>query len=188
LANFILATGKIMELKNQNVVSLDYELFVNGKLIEKTDTNHPFIFITGSGNVLPKFEENVLRSPVNGHFEFQLSAEEAYGPVRSEAIVDLPMNIFEMDGQTTEDLLVIGKRIPMQDSNGNHLIGEVVNVGKESVRMDFNHPLAGNNLHFKGKVLDIRQATHEEVLHGHIHGNHSCDGCVDPDCHGNTSC
>lgn len=176
-----------MVQRKKNVISLEYELFVNGKLVEKTHKLNPFSFITGTGHVLSKFEENIIQSSVNGQFDFHLSVDEAYGPIRSEAIVDIPVGVFEIEGQSPDDFLVKGNSIPMQDSNGNHLNGVVVDVGKDVVRMDFNHPLAGNNLHFKGMVLSIREATDEEILHGHVHEYHDCDDCSDPDCHSRTS-
>ena len=71
----------------------------------------------------------------------------------------------------------------MQDASGNHMNGIIVEVEKEHVRMDFNHPLAGNDLRFKGRILDIRQATEDEIHHGHVHEASSCDNCEDPDCH-----
>ncbi len=116
-----------------------------------------------------------------------MNVDEAYGPVRPEAIVEIPVGAFEIEGQSPDDLLVKGNSIPMQDSNGNHLNGVVMDVGKDIVRMDCNHPLAGSNLHFKGMVLSIREATDEEILHGHVHDHHDCDDCTDRDCNSRTS-
>jgi FKBP-type peptidyl-prolyl cis-trans isomerase SlyD len=74
----------------------------------------------------------------------------------------------------------------MMDSQGNRLTGVVLDIGEEQIKMDFNHPLAGNDLHFKGQVLQIREATEDELRHGHAHEHHNCDDCNDPDCHTGT--
>jgi FKBP-type peptidyl-prolyl cis-trans isomerase SlyD len=172
-----------MEDKKHNVISLEYELYVNGKLIEKTDTSHPFSFLTGTGCVLPRFEENIIQSNINEHFSFELTAEEAYGPVRPEAIVKVPAERLQPDGQTIVKGMNIGDSIPMQDSQGNHLTGVIREIGNDFVLMDFNHSLAGNALRFNGRILHIREATEDEIVHGHLHDQHNCDDCSDPDCH-----
>jgi len=171
-----------MESGENQVISLSYELFVNDELIEKTETGRPFSFLTGAGNVLPKFEENLSTLKKDEIFNFRLSAEEAYGPVREDAIVNVPIKAFDVNGKTDPEMLVVGRQIPMQDASGNRLNGIVMEVAKEHVRMDFNHPLAGNDLRFKGKIVDIRQATEEEIHHGHVHDATNCENCEDPDC------
>ena len=67
-------------------------------------------------------------------------------------------------------MLQEGNFIPMADSEGNHLQGKIVSVGDETVKMDFNHPLAGMDMHFNGKVIGVRDASAEEIAHGHVHG------------------
>jgi FKBP-type peptidyl-prolyl cis-trans isomerase SlyD len=60
----------------------------------------------------------------------------------------------------------------MSDNDGNRLVGQVLEVNEEFVKMDFNHPLAGTNLHFEGVILEVRDASQEELEHGHVHGEH----------------
>ncbi len=67
----------------------------------------------------------------------------------------------------------------MQDASGNKLTGIVQKISTENVTMDFNHPLAGNKLFFKGKIIEIREATEEELTHDHAHYPGSCEGCED---------
>jgi FKBP-type peptidyl-prolyl cis-trans isomerase SlyD len=87
-----------------------------------------------------------------------------------DAIIDLDKSIFMVDGKIDDEMLAIGNVIPMRDDQGHMLQGIVVSVTADSVRMDFNHPMAGNTLHFTGNVLDVREATAEEISHGHAHG------------------
>ncbi len=175
----------MMETVINHVISLSYELFIKDELIEKTDTDHPFAFLTGAGNVLPKFEETLSKLKKDETFDFNLSSDDAYGPIREEAVINVPMTAFEVNGKADEEMLVVGQNIPMQDASGNRLNGMIMEVEKEHVKMDFNHPLAGNDLRFKGRILDIRQATEDEIHHGHVHNAHSCDNCNDPDCQDN---
>ena len=103
-------------------------------------------------------------------FDFSISAEDAYGNVDPNAIIQLPKSIFQAEGQTADDILQIGNFIPMTDDQGNRMQGLVVSIEGETVTMDFNHPLAEKTLMFQGKILKIREATPEEIAHGHVHG------------------
>ena len=84
-------------------------------------------------------------------------------------IVDIPKNIFE-GPDVPKDILQVGASLPMQDQEGNPMDGTVMEIGDETVKMDFNHPLAGEALNFKGSVVAIRDASQEELDHGHVHG------------------
>ena len=78
-----------------------------------------------------------------------------------------------------ENLLKEGNFVPMMDAEGRRLNGKVITIEAEAVQMDFNHPMAGNDLFFKGQVTEIREATEEELTHGHAHYPGSCEGCDD---------
>ncbi len=77
-----------------------------------------------------------------------------------------------VEGKIDPEMLRIGNVIPMQDNQGNPLEGLVIGVDEASVKMDFNHPMAGKTLHFAGTIIDLRDATEEELSHGHVHGAH----------------
>ncbi len=173
-----------MIVEKNRVVSLSYELKVDGKTIETVGADSPLMFLFGVGNLLPKFEENLDGLKINDTFDFELFAHDAYGPVKDEAIVDVPLKAFEVDGNIDRDLLKEGNMIPMLDQSGNRLNGKIVSYDEEFVTMDFNHPLAGNDLHFNGTIVEIREATQDEIEHGHVHSPDSCKDCSDPDCHG----
>ncbi len=171
-----------MVVSQNKVVSLTYELRVDsseGNIIESVDRNSPLTFIFGSGSLLPKFEDNLSGLKVGDNFSFDLSSEDAYGQYDENSIVQVPLHAFQIDGKIDYDLVKIGNKIPMQDSEGHRLTGVVKTVDTDSVTMDFNHPLAGNHLFFKGEITDIRQASEEEMMHGHAHGGCSCshEGC-----------
>ncbi len=164
-----------MNISQNKVVSLTYELRLGNKMgetVDMADNSAPLVFIYGTGSMLPKFESNLENLKVNDTFEFTLAPEDAYGDLISEAIVDLPLEIFKIDGKLDYDMLVVGNSIPMQDNEGHPLEGKIVEVNSENVKMDFNHPLAGKTLHFTGQIIDMREATPEELSHGHVHGPH----------------
>lgn len=158
-----------MNIAKDKVVSLSYELKVDGNLVDAAEAEKPFVFLYGHGQLLPLFEENIKNLTVGDSFEFMIPSKDGYGDVNEMAIIELPKSIFEVDGKIQDDLLVVGNRLPMRDSEGNALDGTVVEIKDEAVVMDFNHPLAGQDLNFTGKVIEIRDATPEEIEHGHVH-------------------
>lgn len=163
-----------MKISNQSVVSLSYILKQddgNGAVIEIAKESEPLVFIYGIGQMIPKFEENLNALQTGDLFEFTLASGDAYGEYEADAIIDLDKEIFSIDGVVDEEMLTIGNLIPMRDNHGNMLQGKVVNVAQDIVKMDFNHPMAGKNLHFSGKILDVRTASQEELDHGHVHGD-----------------
>ncbi len=175
-----------MEAAANRVVSIIYELRrndQNGEIVETLGKENPMTFLLGSGNLLPKFEEKLLGLKSGQSFKFVLSSEDAYGPVQETAVVDVPLSIFEVDGKTDTNLLQIGNVIPMMDREGRRLNGIVKIINTETVTMDFNHPMAGLSLHFNGEITEIREATEEELEHGHLHQSCGCSGgCGDGSC------
>jgi len=169
-----------MIAEKDSVVSIVYELregSKEGEIVESLNSSNPLTFIFGTGGLLPKFEENLNGLSTGDSFEFMLRSEHAYGPVVENAIVHVPKSVFEVDGKIDETLMQIGNMVPMMDAEGRRLNGKVIAVEGDAVRMDFNHPMAGNDLHFKGQVTEIRNATEEELSHGHVHGNGNECGC-----------
>lgn len=171
--NFLRNKTPIMS--QAKVISLTYVLRSGnsqGEIIETADENNPAQFLFGTGNLIPDFEYHVGHLNQGEGFEFIVQSDNAYGPVSEEAVVDLPKSIFIVDGELVQDMLVVGNVVPMRDQEGHPLNGKILEVGEDTVKMDFNHPLAGLNLHFKGEVLSTREATSEEVSHGHVHTGH----------------
>ena len=109
--------------------------------------------------LLPKFEEALDGKIAGDPFEFTLSPEEGYGTYNPKYLIELPLEAFAIDGKTATELLVVGRVLPMLNSEGQVVQGTVAAVGEKSVTMDFNHPMAGKTLHFTGKVETVRDAT-----------------------------
>jgi FKBP-type peptidyl-prolyl cis-trans isomerase SlyD len=163
-----------MKIENNKVVSVTYMLEANPdgqdkKHVETADASRPLTFLFGSGGLIPAFESNLFGKVTGDKFSFSIDAADAYGEIEAEALVDLPVDIFKVDGVVDMSMLQTGNIIPMSDRDGNRLDGKVVAISGESVKMDFNHPLAGHQLHFSGEVIEVREASEEEMAHGHAH-------------------
>jgi FKBP-type peptidyl-prolyl cis-trans isomerase SlyD len=164
-----------MKIELNKVVSLTYQLSVDDEhgqkeLVETVDKDHPMVFLYGLSGLPEQFEEELKGLEEGDAFHFSLDPEEGYGEFDPEAIVDLSMDIFAIDGSVDEEMLQEGNFIPMTDSEGNQMQGRVVAVNDNTVRMDFNHPLVGKYMHFNGQVIGVRDASNEEIAHGHVHG------------------
>ena len=169
-----------MEITKNKVVSLTYELRLNGsenEVIESVGINNPLTFIFGSGHLLQEFEKNLAGLKTGDTFDFNLASEDAYGNFDPASVIEIPITAFHIDGKVDHELVKPGNTVPMQDSEGNRLNGVVKSITDDKVSMDFNHPLAGNSLFFKGEVTDVREATEEELHHGHVHGKSNCSDC-----------
>lgn len=167
-----------MKIGKNKIVTLTYVLRrenEKGEIIQEVDDSKPFVHLFGAGSLLPAFEENLNNLEPGETFAFYLSADDAYGESSDKAIVELDRNIFEIDGQIDEEIVAVGKMIAMQDENGRPLDGKVLAIKDNTIIMDFNHPLGGQNLFFTGKIKEVREAAEEELSHGHVHGH---DGIV----------
>lgn len=156
-----------MKIAANKFVSVTYDLNVgegeDRELMEKATAEHPLNFIFGTGSMLEAFENALKGLEAGDTFNFSLAPEDAYGEYVDEHVLDLPRHIFEVDGKFDKDVIYEGNTVPMMDSNGNRLNGSVLSVGDDSVKMDFNHPLAGETLHFSGQVLDVHDPTEEDL-------------------------
>jgi FKBP-type peptidyl-prolyl cis-trans isomerase SlyD len=176
-----------MKIEKNKIVSLIYELRESnqeGRLIEALDEAKPLTFLYGTGRLLPVFESNIIELSSGDQFRFALSSEMAYGDKREDMIVNVPIAVFETDGKLNEEICQVGNEVPMMDTDGNPLNGIINEITDTYVRMDFNHPMAGQDLFFTGRIIEVREPTDHELSGT----NHSCSGCgsgnEQADCHG----
>jgi FKBP-type peptidyl-prolyl cis-trans isomerase SlyD len=156
-----------MKIQKNHVATITYILKgEDGELIQETTPDNPFRFIHGVGQVLPAFDSELEGKVAGDKFEFRLDSEEAYGGYDPERIESLEAGIF---AEAPEEYMQVGVSLPME-FNGHTVFGTIVEITPEVVKMDFNHPLAGKNLHFTGDILEVRKASDEEIAHGHVHG------------------
>ena len=154
-----------MHIGDQKVVTLHYTLTDNeGKVIDQSEDGS-FAYLQGAGNIIPGLENALAGKSAGEELSVNVSPEEAYG-VRNESMLQqVPKNMFEDTGQ-----IAIGTQFHAQGPNGEMLVVTVIEVQEEHVVVDGNHPLAGVELNFDVKIIEVRDASEEEVEHGHVHG------------------
>lgn len=163
-----------MNIEKNRVVSLTYTLrdgSALGDVVEVADGENALTFIYASGMMLPSFEANLVEMTAGSEFSFLLKAEEAYGEFNPEAVVNIDKTAFaDEGGAVNDDLIQVGKPVMMHDEEGHRMQATIVGVTADKVKLDFNAPMAGKDLHFTGKILTVREATETELDHGHVHG------------------
>jgi FKBP-type peptidyl-prolyl cis-trans isomerase SlyD len=149
----------------------------NGRhLVEETKEGQPFSFISGFGFALDKFEEIITKTAQGENFDFSLTKEEAYGDYHDEYVLDLERDVFSINGHFDHEHIYKDAIVPLQNEEGQRFNGRVLEVGEEKVKIDLNHPLAGEELFFVGTVLENRDATEAEIQHLMKHLTGGCGG------------
>jgi len=149
-----------------HVVTLGYTLTVDGKVIDTSEGegNAPVVFIQGTEQIVPGLENALYGMSVGESKDVIVSPSEGYGDYDPEAFDDVPRSEFP-----PEIPLEPGVVLHLRDKNDDVYETTVVSADKNTVRLTFNHPLAGKELYFAVTVLAIREATPEELDHGHVH-------------------
>ncbi len=148
------------------VVSLDYTLRVDGEVMDSTEGGAPIEFLQGHGNIIPALENALYDMKINEKKQVVISPEDGYGEVDPDAVIEVPKGEFPPN-----ITLQPGVTLQVQDNEGNVMLAQITNVGDETVTLDFNHPLAGKELHFDVTVVGLRTANDEEIAHGHVHNS-----------------
>lgn len=146
------------------VVSIDYTLTVDGQVVDTTEGDEPLSFLQGHQNIIPGLERELMGMKIGDSKQVVVSPAEAYGEVDPDNIIDVPRSEFP-----EEIPLEKGTELEVKNSDGEVLSATINEVNKDTVKLDFNHPLAGKELTFDVTVIDLRQATEEEIAHGHAH-------------------
>ncbi len=151
------------------VVSMDYKLTVDGEVLDSSEDAGPLQFLAGYGNIVPGLEREMAGMKIGESKDVVVAPADGYGEFDEEAFMEVPRNEFPSDLQLEE-----GIELNVTDEDGQNQYARVENITDESVRLDFNHPLAGAELHFNVKVVALRDPTKEELDHGHVHeeGHH----------------
>lgn len=173
-----------MRITANKFVSVTYDLSVGEdnelELMERATPEVPLSFIFGTGMMLPAFEDALKGLEAGETFTFSISPENGYGEYNEDHLVELPKHIFEVEGKFDSEMVKEGNTLPMMDTNGNRLNGSVMEVKEDVVLMDFNHPLAGETLHFSGEILDVHDPTTEEIAA--MSSGEGCNCGCDDDC------
>ena len=157
-----------MIIAKNAVVGVHYQLDVDGQKIDASG-DQPLVYIHGHGMMIPGFEKQLAGLKEGDKYDFKVSPVEGYGELNQNAVVDLDKQIFLVDGSMSTEVFE-GAQLQLTNQDGQPMVGVVQKIGEEKVTMDFNHQLAGKELHFTGSIASLREATEEEISHGHVHG------------------
>ncbi|MCX6054704.1 MAG: peptidylprolyl isomerase [Chloroflexi bacterium] len=165
------------KVSNDLVVSMDYELTVEGEVIDASEINEPLEFLQGAGNIIPGLEKAIMGMSIGESKKVLVKAIDAYGEFDPDGFVEVPK------ADLPEDIpMEVGVEISVDNEDGEEMDAVIEEVSLDTVTLNFNHPLAGKDLNFQVKIIEIRPATAEEIEHGHIHfEDHDCC-CGDGDC------
>lgn len=175
------------KIESGKYVELGYDLYqINGDgsetLVHQTSTEDPERIIFGvTRGVIEPLEQAIVGLEVGGEFNVKVEASKAFGPYDPEQVATLPKAVFEIDGKFDGEAVRPGAALPMMTQDGFRITGVVKEVTENEVKMDFNHPLAGKDVRFDGKILAVREATEEELKMQHGGCGCGCGDCGD-DC------
>jgi len=155
-------------VKSNQVVTINYVLTnAEGTVLDQTTAGNSFSYLSGAQQILPKLEEAVGAMLIGSKKIVSLAAADAYGEHSAEAIQSIPKKEFPKDVD-----LKVGMQFVTSAPDGGQMPFVISEVTDEEVTVDFNHPLAGVALTFDVELVDVRDATAEELAHGHAHGAH----------------
>lgn len=156
-----------MQIEANSVVTLQYTLKDNdGKIIDQSDDGS-FLYLHGAMNIIPGLENALAGKTKGDEIVVSISPEEGYGVQDPERIQEVPKEMFE-----GSDEIAVGTQFHAQSPDGGAVVVTVTEVKDDVVVIDGNHALAGIDLNFDVKVMDVRAASEEEIAHGHVHGEH----------------
>lgn len=158
-------TEEAVKIEDNRVVALAYTLTDSaGEVLDRATEGEPVLYLHGHGNLVPGLEHALTGRAVGERFEVELPPEEAWGPRLEEAERMVPRDAFPDDVP-----LEAGLELAMED-DGDVIPFWVKEVHGDRVLIDLNHPFAGRTVRFAGNVVTIREATADELEHGHPHG------------------
>lgn len=158
-----------MSISSNKVVSFHYRLHeADGDLLEESYSAEPTLYLHGHNNLLAALEDALEGKNVGDKIDLTISPEQGYGHRREGAVQRIPVKHL-MDYSKIKNKLKPGMKVAVNTQHGPWE-AIVLKVGKFNVDIDSNHPLAGKNLRFEIEIMDLRDATAEEIAHGHAHG------------------
>jgi FKBP-type peptidyl-prolyl cis-trans isomerase SlyD len=163
-----------IKIADNIVVTMDYELRIDGEIVDTSEDGDPIVFLQGAGQIIPGLEKAIYGLTAGDKKSVTVSPVDGYGEIDPDSIVEVPKDEFPEDFP-----LELGVEITVntEDEDDESLEEEmeatIVAINEETVTLDFNHPLAGKTLDFDVNILEVREATAEEIEHGHVHGDDS---------------
>ncbi len=160
-------TTSPMTVQDGMVVSLDYSLRLDaGDVIDSSSDGEPLEFLQGAGQIIAGLEQALYGMAVGDEKQVTVQPVDGYGEMDPQGVQFFPASNFPQDMA-----LEVGMALQAQDQSGHVYTVYVSEVQEDGVLLDFNHPLAGETLHFQAKIAGLRPATDEELAHGHAHAH-----------------
>ena len=154
-----------MQIADKMVVTIDYTLKDdNGNVLDSSNDGQ-FTYLHGSNNIIPGLENALTGKSAGDEVEVTVSPTEGYGERNDSMVQAVPRDMFD-----SEQEIEVGMQFHAQSPEGDMVVVTVMDVDDDDITVDGNHPLAGKHLNFGVKVVDVREATTEEIDHGHVHG------------------
>lgn len=154
-----------MQVEKHMVVSMHYTLTDEaGNTMDSSEENDPMTFLVGADQIIPGLERALMGLSIGDKKLVIVSPKDGYGERDEEMIQE-----FERSELPDADQLELEEVLEFEDEEGDTVEGSVIEITGEKVTVDFNHPLAGETLHFQTEIIDIRKASPEEIAHGHVH-------------------
>ncbi len=151
-------------VKDDLIVAMDYTLTVDGDVIDSSEGREPLEFLQGKGNIIPGLEREMQGMKIDESKDVVVKPEDGYGLTDEAAFMEIPTNQFP------ENIPVeVGIELQVQNEEGQPAYARIESIENNIALLNFNHPLAGKELSFAVKVVDIREASEEELAHGHVH-------------------
>jgi FKBP-type peptidyl-prolyl cis-trans isomerase SlyD len=156
---------KDLVVADDMVVSLAYVLTVDGEELDSADASDPLEYLQGHTQIIPGLEQALVGMHIGDEIEVTVEPAEAYGEYDEEEVDIIPLEAFPDDFEPA-----VGDDLQLRDTEtGEVFNATVVELLDDEIKVDFNHPLAGETLTFKVQITGLRPATSEELAHGHVH-------------------
>ncbi len=154
-----------MNVANNAVVLIHYTLKSDtGEVLDSSDGREPLAYLHGRGNLIRGLESELNGKKTGDALKVRIAPSEAYGELDPALVQDVPRTSF-----SGIDTIEVGMRLQTPTAQGPR-VAVVIEVSANTIRLDANHPLAGQHLNFAAEIMDVRAATMEELSHGHVHG------------------
>ena len=170
-----------MTIAKDKVVTMHFDMSVNGEVLDSSKGKEPLTFIVGNGQMLPGLEQALLGKEQGHAAVVELKASDAFGEYNEQAIQTLPVSAF--GGAELKP----GMQFHGGNEQGEQII-EIKDVKGDEVIVDANHPLAGKDLSFSVDIIEVRDASSDELSHGHVHAAGGCGGHGHDHAHSHEGC
>ena len=152
-----------MKIERNRVVAIQYTLKDDaGTVIDSSEGKDPLRYLHGTNNLIPGLEKALEGHEAGKQLQVKVPPEEGYGPRAQEMVQEVPKKLFE------NEKIEAGMQFQVQGEDGIHIL-TIAEIRDDVIIVDGNHPLAGANLNFDVTVVSVREASPEEIAHGHVH-------------------